>query len=340
VTAQHRTSHGEAAASLARWVRYILVGIVVVAVASAFLSFDTLDQLGKAVGYTAHWKLLWLVPFYGSWLLPVSVDALGFMATLAWLAPFARDVRRLACTIALIDMAASMVMNAAYHGAHAAHWIIGDCWGLIIGVGSIPPLALAVAVHLGAKVLDGAHRTSQAPAPVVEMAPTRAATNSGVGEDALLPAPVHAPSPLPGPAPVTTAPVTPEDAPLLPVECSAPVAPVTVPERSGESAPVPAPVVQTGAPEKPRPERRTGARSGGTRRPAAKTRSGGRAAVPSKDEKIRAAVDAIVAHHNSFQRKPSQRELKLALEFPPRNDDMPEVYRLADEALARRAVNG
>lgn len=239
--------------------------------------------------------------------------------------------------------------------AAADHWVSAITHTfpalLLIGLTEADESAQAALLR---RIEKDASKTS---APAAESTPVGAGTDAGAGRTPA-PAPAQTPvvaslaaGPTPESAPVPAVETAPEAAPPVVVE-SAPVvpspaapvsapegAPVEVSERSAPPAPVAAPERPTGAPERARPEHRTGARSNGRHRSTSKSRSAQRSGAPSRDEKISAAVDAIVAHYKRFAKKPSQRELKIALEFPPRNDDMARVYELADEALARKAVN-
>jgi hypothetical protein len=139
----------------------ILAGLAIVGIAAAILSFGTLDALAKSAGYTADWCINLLpgpggeVDIYVSWLVPVTIDVFGGIATAAWLLPsLDMETRRYARVVAIADIVLSAALNAALHGMHAAGWLVAECWPLVIGVGAIPPIALAFAIHLGAKVLD------------------------------------------------------------------------------------------------------------------------------------------------------------------------------------------
>lgn len=139
--------------------RVILAGLAVVGVAAAVLSFDTINSLAEAAGFTAGWTIAFTssahLTLRISWLVPIAVDAFGLLATMAWLTPtFAAGIRTYARRIAIADIILSAILNALYHGMRAADWKISECWPVVIGVGAIPPVFVALALHLGSLVMD------------------------------------------------------------------------------------------------------------------------------------------------------------------------------------------
>ncbi|MDO0936514.1 DUF2637 domain-containing protein [Streptomyces sp. DG2A-72] len=119
--------------------RNLIVGgaALVTAVAMA-ASADTLATLGRAVGWGAVL----------AWSLPVSVDALALVAGLAWIAAGAGQ--SLGRVLTLTSVAVSVILNAVGHLASTGHLKTGPY--LVIAVSAVPPVAAALAVHLGAKV--------------------------------------------------------------------------------------------------------------------------------------------------------------------------------------------
>ncbi|MFC9740485.1 DUF2637 domain-containing protein [Streptomyces noursei] len=126
----------------------IVRGATLVAVVAMAASATTLADLGRAVGWG---QIL-------AWSLPVSVDVLALVAGLAWLAGGAGQ--GLGRALTLITVAVSVTLNAIGHLVSTKHLETNST--LVIGVSAVPPLAAALAIHLGATV--NADRT-ETPAP-------------------------------------------------------------------------------------------------------------------------------------------------------------------------------
>ncbi|WP_416985453.1 hypothetical protein [Streptomyces sp. T028] len=116
----------------------IVVGATLVTVVAMAASADTLAALGRAVGWGAVL----------AWSLPVSVDALALVAGLAWIA--AGVGRKLGQVLTLTTVAVSVILNAVGHLVSTGHLKTSPY--LVIAVSAVPPLAAALAVHLGATV--------------------------------------------------------------------------------------------------------------------------------------------------------------------------------------------
>ncbi|MGW2229438.1 DUF2637 domain-containing protein [Streptomyces formicae] len=116
----------------------IIGGAALVAAVAMAASADTLAALGRAVGWG---NVL-------SWALPVSVDVLALVAGLAWIA--AGTGRSLGRVLTLLTVAVSVLLNALGHLVSTGHLTTSPY--LVIGVSAVPPLAAALAVHLGATV--------------------------------------------------------------------------------------------------------------------------------------------------------------------------------------------
>ncbi|MEU0253120.1 DUF2637 domain-containing protein [Streptomyces sp. NPDC006184] len=116
----------------------IVAGAALVAAVAMAASADTLADLGRSVGW-GH-RL--------AWSLPVSVDVLALVAGLAWLA--AGSGRNLGRVLTLITVGVSVLLNAVGHLVSTGHLTTGPL--LVIAVSAVPPLAAALAVHLGATV--------------------------------------------------------------------------------------------------------------------------------------------------------------------------------------------
>lgn len=142
------------------------VGLAVVAVCAAVLSFSSLHELAVLCGFGPR-----LAP-----LLPVLVDAGAAASSFVWLGAWApRRARRFARTLALLLLAGSVGGNALGHGLEAystpPHWLV------VVTVSAIPAAVLGAIVHLAVlawRVDEIAEQqpVAQDPAAVEEPAPT------------------------------------------------------------------------------------------------------------------------------------------------------------------------
>lgn len=148
----------------------IVVGATLVTVVAMAASADTLAALGRAVGWGAVL----------AWSLPVSVDALALVAGLAWIA--AGVGRKLGQVLTLTTVAVSVILNAVGHLVSTGHLKTSPY--LVIAVSAVPPLAAALAVHLGATV--NADRTL-IPAQTTASAKTGPGTPPTRGNDEAVP---------------------------------------------------------------------------------------------------------------------------------------------------------
>lgn len=119
--------------------RTTVLGLALVAVAAAVLTFTTLFQLAVTAGYSP-----WL-----AWLLPIAVDAAGLVALRVWL----RHGAELAKRLALSCIALSVAGNATQHGL-AAYGLPAPWWVIVV-VSAVPPSILAAVVHLVHVVRSG-----------------------------------------------------------------------------------------------------------------------------------------------------------------------------------------
>ncbi|WP_189879271.1 DUF2637 domain-containing protein [Streptomyces bluensis] len=148
----------------------IVAGAALVTVVAMAASADTLAALGRAVG----WGTVL------AWSLPVSVDALALVAGLAWIA--AGVGRKLGQVLTLTTVAVSVILNAVGHLVSTGHLKTSPY--LVIAVSAVPPLAAALAVHLGATV--NAERTLL-PAETTALAKTGPDTSRTSGTDEAVP---------------------------------------------------------------------------------------------------------------------------------------------------------
>lgn len=118
---------------------WTLLGVGVVALAAAVLSFSSLQALAVRAGYTPALAAL----------LPLSIDAQAVVATRAWLARSTGDrARTYARALALSAVALSVSGNAGEHAMTAAHAVTP--WWVVVAIASVPPVALAACAHLAA----------------------------------------------------------------------------------------------------------------------------------------------------------------------------------------------
>jgi hypothetical protein len=87
-----------------------------------------------------------------SWVLPVCLDALGILAGVVWLWHiFPAPARAYGRKVVIGVVACSVAGNAL---AHAIEWgWLRPNLALVMAVGSVPPIVVAVALHLGTLVL-------------------------------------------------------------------------------------------------------------------------------------------------------------------------------------------
>ncbi|MFC5268484.1 DUF2637 domain-containing protein [Kribbella qitaiheensis] len=175
--------------------RFLLgLGLTVVTVAAVVASFSTLASLAVFTGWGER----------SSWLLPLALDALGMTACLVWLDPTApKEARRYAAWMTWVAAGLSVLGNGAGHLAATGHLSQGLL--LVVLVGSVPPAALTVTVHLivsvktsppevkvqgkveGKPQVEGKPAPDAAPVPVKKAAPapvkvTAPALPSGQGK--------------------------------------------------------------------------------------------------------------------------------------------------------------
>jgi hypothetical protein len=117
---------------------WVALGLVVSAVAAAVSSFDGLRSLAVATGWSE-----WQAP-----LLPLTIDAFALSAIRIWLlgSVVSARARRLARAGAIGAVLLSLSGNGVWHlvsaGLVPVHWVV------VLVVGAVPPVVLAVIVHL------------------------------------------------------------------------------------------------------------------------------------------------------------------------------------------------
>lgn len=126
------------------------LGIVVVGLAAAILTFTTLRGLAQLVGFRD--VLFGVLP--SAWLLPVTIDAAGVVAARVWL-------RRLGPPAAVtfarwLTWACILGSVAGNAGAHVlAEFAITPPWWVVVLVTAVPAATLGAVVHLGTLVRTG-----------------------------------------------------------------------------------------------------------------------------------------------------------------------------------------
>lgn len=139
------------------------VGLAAVFLSAALLSFDTLNRLALAVGWTGSWSVADF-DLRLSWLLPVAIDCYAWLTVREWLRGSSGARRtRYAARSARVALGLTMAANALFHAFEALHWNLSDNAVAAIVVGAIPPfLAERVAVMF---TLGGNRSTDAGPAP-------------------------------------------------------------------------------------------------------------------------------------------------------------------------------
>ena len=136
---------------------WTLLGVGVVAIAAAVLSFSSLQALAVRAGYTPALAAL----------LPLAIDAQAVVATRAWLtAGTSKRTYRYARALALAAVAGSVAGNAGQHAMTAVH--AATPWWVVVAIASVPPVALAATAHLAALLVSNE--------PDIERASTEHAT--------------------------------------------------------------------------------------------------------------------------------------------------------------------
>lgn len=196
------------------------VGIGVVALAAAVLSFASLRDLATTSG-TSPWI---------AWLLPVALDAAAGVSTVVWLRAERTEVVRLARRLAWCTIALSVVGNGVQHAYAAAggrpHWLVA------VAVGAVAPGVFGAVVHL-------AVTASARPAP----GPSGGGRSGWAAARPMRPAHMPAqPTVAAQPSPVVSEPAQPAPEPLSPPAGewadATPVEPETPLVAAAEPAPV------------------------------------------------------------------------------------------------------
>jgi len=133
---------------------WIWLGIGVVALAAAVMSFDALRRLAVRAGVVAEL----------AWLLPLAIDAAVLVATRAWLVGYtSARVSSYARNLAFGALTLSVAGNAAEHGM-AAYAIVTPWW-VVVAVSAVPPAMLGAIAHLAVLAATERHTVDTADTP-------------------------------------------------------------------------------------------------------------------------------------------------------------------------------
>lgn len=168
---------------------FVWLGLAVVLLAAAVLSFDALRSLAVAVS----------IPAYLAWLLPIAVDAGAAVSCSVWLGNrSSTEAARYAGRMTWALLAVTVLGNAGQLGMHA-HGITPP-WPVAVAVGAIAPAVVGATVHLVVLLVrcpaeladlaaDLAEVASEEPAPASEDDPklvrARELVAAGVGRPKL-----------------------------------------------------------------------------------------------------------------------------------------------------------
>ena len=137
---------------------FVLSGIAVVILAAGILSFSALRRLGISAGWS---------PVLAD-LFPVSIDVYALISTVSWLvlAEGPEDRRRSGIN-ASMAVALSILGNGTEHLNAFRVLTIG--WPVVIVVSAIPPVVMALSVHLAVRFLAETEQPETASTVVAEM---------------------------------------------------------------------------------------------------------------------------------------------------------------------------
>ena len=120
----------------------VLAGIGIVILAAGILSFSALRRLGISAGWNPGLAAL----------LPVSIDVYALISTVSWLVlAEGPDDRRRSGINASVAVSLSVVGNGIEH-LNAFH-VLTIGWPVVIAVSAIPPVVMALSVHLAVRFL-------------------------------------------------------------------------------------------------------------------------------------------------------------------------------------------
>lgn len=126
------------------------IGIVVVGLSAAVLSFETWVQVAQSIGFTAHWSIALplhgpVLSFWIAWLYPVAIDCFAMLVTREWMRSRPKSaLRAWARANSIGAIVLSYGGQAAYHafGGHRPPTLY------VIFMSGMPPLIVGLVVHL------------------------------------------------------------------------------------------------------------------------------------------------------------------------------------------------
>jgi hypothetical protein len=136
---------------------FVLSGIGIVILAAGILSFSALRRLGISAGWNPGLAAL----------LPVSIDVYALISTVSWLvlAEGPEDRKRSGIN-ASVAVSLSVVGNGIEH-LNMFH-VLTVGWPVVIAVSAIPPVVMALSVHLAVRFLAETEEAQTVPARVAE----------------------------------------------------------------------------------------------------------------------------------------------------------------------------
>jgi hypothetical protein len=148
---------------------FVLAGIGIVILAAGILSFSALSRLGISAGWSPTLSAL----------LPVSIDVYALISTVSWLvlAEGAEDRKRSGIN-ASVAVSLSVLGNGIEHLSSFHVLTVG--WPVVIAVSAIPPVVMALSVHLAVRFLAETEEARTVPAVTAE---TTGMTETNSGEN-------------------------------------------------------------------------------------------------------------------------------------------------------------
>jgi hypothetical protein len=120
----------------------VLAGIAAVIAAAFGLSAAELNQLGHDAGWSGYWAVLF----------PVTIDVYALISTLVWLVlAQSPEDRRHAAAGAFAAVGFSIAGNTVEHLHQAG--VITISWPVVVAASAVPPVVMALAIHVAVNAL-------------------------------------------------------------------------------------------------------------------------------------------------------------------------------------------